>query len=231
MHSTKTVVISVGGSLIVPQSGIDTGFLKKLKNFLEKNIASGYQFVIITGGGATARNYQNASQKVAPTEREDLDWLGVHSTRLNGHLMRTILRKHAYPIVIKNAYELRKAPTNFKILIGAGWQPGATTDYRAVQFAKQFKIGKVVNLSDIDYVYDKDPKKYKDAKPIKEMTWKEFKKFVPENLTPGVHTPFDPKATKEAEKLKLEVVMLNGKKLQELQKYLDGKKFKGTKIA
>jgi uridylate kinase len=229
MHRKETVVISVGGSLIAP-NGLDLAFLRKLKTLIDSYMKKGFRFVIVTGGGSTARTYQSVAAKLDGLNEEDLNWLGIHATRLNGHLLRTIFRKHAYPTVIKNREELEKVPKNFKLLIGAGWQPGATTDYRAVQLARHFGSRTVVNLSNIDYVYDKDPKKYKDAKPYTELTWKEFKAMVPSKLTPGVHTPFDPRATKEAAAAGLEVVMLNGAKLGELAKYLSGKSYKGTRV-
>lgn len=229
MHK-ETVVISVGGSLIAPD-GLDRAFLQKLKTFIEDHMRRGYRFIIVTGGGSTARTYQDAARKLNGLNEEDLNWLGIHATRLNGHLLRTIFRKDAYPTVIKNREELAKVPKNFKLLVGAGWQPGATTDYRAVQLARHFGIKKLVNLSNIDYIYDKDPKKHKDAKPYSSLTWKEFAKMVPKKLTPGVHTPFDPRATKEAAANGLEVVMLNGAKLGEFANYLSGKKFKGTRVS
>jgi uridylate kinase len=54
---TETIVISVGGSLIVPE-GIDTAFLASLKQLIEKGIKSGKKFIVITGGGRTAGNHK-----------------------------------------------------------------------------------------------------------------------------------------------------------------------------
>lgn len=224
----ETVVISVGGSLISPQSGIDTAFLKKLKSFVEAHVARGYQFVIITGGGATARNYQNAGRKVGDIATEDLDWLGIHSTRLNGHLLRSIFRKYAAPALVKNP--LAAVPAHKPVIIAAGWKPGFSTDYVAVKLAQKIGAKRVVNLSDIDYVYDKDPKKNKNAKAIKEIAWPDFREVIPKKWDPGLSSPFDPVAAKQAENLKLEVAMINGKKLSEFEKYLSGKKFVGTRI-
>jgi len=228
MKKQETVVISVGGSLISPPQGIDTVFLKKLRAFVESHVSRGYQFVIITGGGATARNYQSAGRKVSDVVTEDLDWLGIHATRLNGHLLRSIFRKYAAPALVKNP----ESPVNKNkpVIIAAGWKPGFSTDYVAVKLAQKIGASRVVNLSDIDYVYDKDPKKNKSAKPIKDISWTDFRKLIPKTWDPGLSSPFDPVAAKEAETLKLEVAMINGAKLGEFQKYLSGKKFIGTKI-
>ena len=185
--------------------------------------------MIITGGGATARNYQSAGRKVGSIVPEDLDWLGIHSTRLNGHLLRSIFRKYAAPALVKNPGS--PVPKDKPVIIAAGWKPGFSTDYVAVKIAQKIGARRVVNLSDINYVYTKNPKLYKDAKPLKMISWPDFKKLLPPTWDPGLSSPFDPVASKLAEKLKLEVAMINGKKLGEFEKYVKGEKFVGTKIA
>ena len=57
-------VISVGGSLIVPEE-LDTDFLILFKNFIIKRIEKGDKFILIAGGGKTARKYQNAAGQVS----------------------------------------------------------------------------------------------------------------------------------------------------------------------
>lgn len=226
MHK-ETVVISVGGSLIVPNA-IDTNFLKKLKAFVTAHTKKGFRFIIIAGGGATARNYQHAGHNVTAMTQKDQDWLGIHATRLNGQLLRSIFYKEAEPTIITHPDE--KITSKAKIIIAAGWRPGWSTDYVAVRIAETVGAQKVINLLDVDYVYTKNPKKYKDAQPIHETSWKIFRNLLPKKWSPGLHSPFDPIAAREAEKCGMEVVIINGRKLTELQKYLSGKKFVGTRI-
>ena len=95
----KTVVISLGGSIIVPDR-IQVAFLKKFKEFILKFLKKDYKFIIVTGGGSTARNYIKAADRVTKINDEDKDWLGIHATRLNAHLLRTIFKKQAYPVVL-----------------------------------------------------------------------------------------------------------------------------------
>lgn len=228
MSKKETVVISVGGSLIAPPTGIDTAFLKRFKTLIETFLKEGFRFVIIAGGGATARNYQTSARKVGELNTEDLDWLGIHSTRLNGHLLRSLFRKDAYPALVKNPKA--KIVTDRPIIIAAGWKPGWSTDYVATALAQKIGAKKIINLSNIDYVYTKDPNKFKDAKVIKEIAWGDFRELIPKKWDPGIHSPFDPVAAKLADAEKMEVVIMNGKKLGELQKYLEGKEFKGTRI-
>jgi len=161
---------------------------------------------------------------------EDLDWLGLHATRLNGHLIRTIFRDVAHPVMVTNPDDVIDIPKSAKLIIAAGYRPGASTDLRAVQIAGHIGAKRVINLSNIDYAYTKDPNKYKDAKKIKEIGWKDFRKLLPEKWDPGLSSPFDPVASREAERLQLEVAIINGKNLKEFENYLVNKPFKGTRI-
>ncbi|MFH1252785.1 MAG: UMP kinase [Candidatus Uhrbacteria bacterium] len=227
--NNQPVVLSVGGSLVVPPEGIDTVFLKSFKKLLEKYIQQGRRFIIVVGGGTTCRLYQNAARKVTKLTRDDLDWLGIHSTRLNGHLMRTVLREIAHPIMIKDPTRPLGKWTE-PVLVAAGWKPGWSTDYVATRLAKRLKAKVLVNLSNIDYVCDKDPRKYPEAKQIKQTTWPDFRKIVGDKWDPGMNVPFDPVASKLAEQCGLEVVILNGKKLKNVDNFLSGQKFIGTII-
>ena len=145
--------------------------------------------------------------------------------------MRTIFKKYAHPTINKNPYDLESfVQAKESILIAAGYRPGNSTDYIAVLLAKQFGAKKIANLSNIDYAYDKDPRKFKDAKKIKDISWEEFQKIVGDTWDPGANVPFDPVASKHAAKEGIEVAILNGKKLGNFQKYLAGEKFAGTVI-
>jgi len=219
----EILVISVGGSLIVPDS-IDINFLLEFKKII---LNQNKKFIIICGGGKTARRYQEAAKNIVPSLKDELDWLGIQATILNAYLLKTIFKEKAYKKIIRNPNE--KVNFSEDILIASGWKPGFSTDYDAVLLSKNFGIKKLVNLTNVDYVYNKDPK-FKDAKPIKEISWKEFRKLLPNKWEPGLSTPFDPVAAEEAEKSGLEVIVMNGKKLKNLENYLNKKEFIGTKI-
>lgn len=229
MSTKETIVMSVGGSLIVPDA-IDTTFLTNLKSFIEAETANGRHFIIIAGGGKTARRYQNAASSVSNLTSDDLDWMGIHATRLNGHLLRTIFRDIAHRVVITNPDEILDIHGDEKVIIAAGYRPGCSTDLRAVQIATRVKARKVINLSNTDYVYTDNPKTNPDAEKIEDITWPKFRKLIPEDWGPGLSSPFDPVAAKEAEHLGIEVAQINGANLEEVVKYLHDEPFIGTKI-
>lgn len=220
-------MISLGGSLIVPDR-IDPAFLKKFRDVIRRHIKKGRRFIIICGGGKTAREYQSAAEKLTRLTRDDLDWLGIHATRMNAHLLRTIFRSHAHPRIITDPHS--SIPRTCPIVIGAGWRPGWSTDYDAVIMAEGRGAGTIINLSNIKYVYDKDPRKYKSARRLLKLTWKEFRKMFGIMWHPGLNSPFDPIASKRAERKGMKVIIADGRDMKNLDRILDGKDFKGTVI-
>jgi len=233
MPYKKAFIISLGGSLIVPQSGIDYKFLKKFRELILKEIKKGNKFFIVTGGGDTARKYIRGANKIVRVKDEDCDWLGIHATRLNAHLIRTIFRKSAHSEIITNPTVKLKQPLKNKVselVVASGFRPGNSSDYVATLLAEKYNVKNVINLSNIDYVYDKDPKKFKTAKKLKEINWRDFRKIVGSKWSPGLSGPFDPIASKKAQDLELKVAIMNGKKLKNLENYIEGKGFKGTII-
>lgn len=228
MSHEKTIIISVGGSMVVPNE-IDTTFLSQFKSLILDYVGRGFRFVLIIGGGKTARRYQQAGNLVTPLSKDDMDWLGIHTTRLNAHLLRSVFVHQAHPKLVTNPHE--DIDWKESILIGAGWRPGCSTDYDAVLIAKNLSITKLINLSNIDYVYTADPRTNPDAQKIEQIGWKEFRTLIPEEWDPGLSSPFDPIAARECEKVGMEVVIMNGNNLDNLRNYLDEKPFAGTKIS
>ncbi|MBW2976618.1 UMP kinase [Candidatus Woesearchaeota archaeon] len=222
----KLVVMSLGGSVIFP-GRIDVKFLRDFKKIIEKLARKGYKFVIYCGGGKIAREYQKAASEIAKLSQENLDWIGIYATELNAQFVKKLFGGIAEDIVITNPKIRIKM--NKKVLIAAGWKPGWSTDYDAVLLAKNFKVDTVINMSNIDYVYDKDPKKHAGAKKIKNIPWKEYRKISGKKWKAGLNMPFDPVAAKEAEKSGLTVFII-GKDLRNFENLINKKGFKGTVI-
>lgn len=224
------IIISIGGSLVAPKGGLNIPFLIKLNKFIRAQVAKGKKFFLVTGGGQTARHYIEAGRGViGDITNTDLDWLGIHSTRLNAHLLRTIFQDIAHPRIIEN-YDRKLNDWREPVVICSGWKPGWSTDYDAVILARDYKANVVINLSNIDWVYDKDPKKHRSAKAIKKITWDQMEKLVGTTWVPGSNLPFDPIAAKLAESLQLTVIIANGTKFGNLRKIIEGEAFVGTVI-
>lgn len=220
------IVISLGGSLMVPDE-IDTSFIQSFVDFIRDQVEQGRRFIIIAGGGKTARRYMSAVSELG-LSHEETDWAGIYSTRLNGEMMRLLFKDLAYSEIVTDP--VAATDWNTPVMIGAGWKPGRSSDYDAVEIGHAFGAETIVNFSNIEYVYDKDPKEYDDAEKIEEIAWDEYLKLIPEKWVSGMNTPFDPVASREAKKQNISVVILSGK-MDNFRNYLENKPFIGTVIS
>jgi uridylate kinase len=223
----KTIIIGLGGSVMYPDA-IDTTFLKKFNMFIRKRLDNN-RFIIVVGGGRTARVYQEAAQKVRKTSDEDKDWLGIHATRANAHLLRTVFSDVADPTVIDERGKIERL--KYPITVASGWRPGWSTDYVAVALAEDFKIGEVIAAGKPTHIFDKDPAKYKNAKPFDALSWKEYRAMIPDEWSPGAHTPIDTVAARAADKANKAVIVMNPRDFRNFGNLLAGKNFKGTIVS
>jgi uridylate kinase len=222
----KLFVIALGGSAVYPGK-IDVEFLKKFRDFIFKKINAGYKFAIIIGGGKLCRQFQSAAAEIANLANEDKDWIGIHSTRLNAHLLRTIFREVAHPVLFKKRFRIKDFD-GYSVIIGAGWEPGWSTDYIAIQIAIDLGIRNILILGKPDYVYTADFEKDPNARPFDKISWVDYMKLIPAEWNPGMSSPVDPVAARLAAKEKLKVIVANAKDLENVENILEDKEFKGT---
>ena len=226
----QSVILSLGGSLVVPNGGVSIPFLAEFNTFIRRHIKDGRRFFIIVGGGGTCRRYQDAAKEVHPNvSNEDLDWLGIHTTRANAHLVRTIFQDIARPRVF-DRYDRKEELGDYPVVIGAGWKPGFSTDYDSVALCNFYGARLVINMTNTEKVYTKDPRKFKDAQALDLITWSKYRLLIGDKWSPGLSTPFDPVASKLADELGITVVVLDGTNLPNVENAILGKKFIGTTI-
>ena len=159
----NTKILSVGGSIIAPDkpdSGFLTSFIAMIKDWLNADPAR--RLILVAGGGAPARVYQNAYKEVAAELRENIegdaaDKIGIMATRLNAELVKALCGEICKNDVVYNPTE--NIEFSGRILVAAGWKPGFSTDNDAVLLAEKFSADTVLNLSNIEKVYTDDPKK------------------------------------------------------------------------
>lgn len=223
-------VLDLGGS-IVAQEKMDIDFLKKMKTFVEQWLQDHPEdrMIIVIGGGYPARVFQQTCRAVVPQAlSDDLDWVGIMATRLNAQLVKTIFGTLCQDPVVYDPSEVKAM--SGRILVGAGWKPGFSTDYDAVVLAENFGAKRVLNLSNIQKVYTADPKKDPEAKPLDSISWNDYRVMTGDDWTPGMNAPFDPVASKRAQDAGLEVVVAEGRDLDNLEKILKNQDYLGTSI-
>lgn len=224
----RDFVIALGGSIVCPNE-VNIPYLKEFYTFLLGQIKLGQRFILVVGGGGPARQYQKAASEIVTVSDEDKDWIGVHATRLNAHLLRTIFREEANPIIFEARGKISEFG-DYSVVIGAGWRPGWSTDFVATQIAVDLGVAQAIILGKPEYVYDKDNCLHADAKAIENITWQEYMKLIPSEWVPGIHAPVDPVAARLGQESGLEVIVAGGKDLANVKNILDGQSFRGTTI-
>lgn len=235
----QIIIVSLGGSVVYPygekyNNGLDLNFLREFRSFLLKQAKNGRRFVIVVGGGKACRVYQKAAREVLGEKKSntDLDWIGIQATRMNALFVAKILREISFPQILDHEPGKKEIgaflKSSKKVLMVSGWEPGWSTDYDAIQCARIFKVNEIISASDAHFVCDKDPRKFEDAKPIKDLTWKEYQKLIPSKWAPGLSTPIDPIAARTAKKLGLTVKKIKGNDIESFRKAIDGQDFEGS---
>jgi len=224
-------VISLGGSIVAPGE-VDvrflTDFVNLIRSFIEAD--SNRRFIFVVGGGGPARSWQKAYREAAggAIKNEDADWIGIMATRLNAQLVKAVMGELCPQEVVTNPGQVD--PLTGRVLVAAGWKPGFSTDYDAVLLAERFKADAVINLSNIEKVYTADPKVDPNAQPIDKISWADFRAIVGDEWLPGKNVPFDPVASRHAQKIGIKVICASGRNLENLKKILEGGDYTGTTI-
>ena len=230
-----TKILSVGGSIIVPEKP-DTTFLSEFVSMCISWLKSdkNNRLILVAGGGAPARVYQNAYNEVAEktglgAQANSADWIGIMATRINAQLLKACFGDYCKNDVVYNPTAENLA-FDGQVLVASGWKPGFSTDTDAVYLGEKFDGKTIVNLSNIEKVYTDDPRKNPDAKPLDTITWTDFRKMVGDEWTPGKNCPFDPIASKKAQKLGMTVICASGKNIANIKAILEDKEYIGTTI-
>ncbi|MDR1637213.1 MAG: UMP kinase [Treponema sp.] len=230
MADPSVVVMSLGGSVVAPQ-GVDEAYLKDLLALVGRLLGEDERrrFIFVVGGGGPARAWQKAYRNLASRASDgEADWIGVMATRLNAQLVKALMGEWCGQDVVTDPTQA--GPLTDRVLVASGWKPGFSSDYDAVILAERFRASLVINLSNIDRVYTDDPRKNPKAKPIDSISWADFRAMVGDEWVPGKNVPFDPVASRHAEKIGLKVICAAGKDLRNLENILRGREFLGTVI-
>ncbi|MFP3318514.1 MAG: UMP kinase [Thermoplasmata archaeon] len=216
----EDVVISVGGSLVNP-GGIDENFLQGFSEMINSLIDK-YRFVIVVGGGKLARDYIEIARKRGESEY-NLDLIGIMATRINALLVKSYIKNARY------AQDLKEI-TNGNVVMG-GTVPGHTTDAVSLLAAELLGVKKVINATTVDGVYDKDPKVNKDARLIKDIRYADLLgMFYLNSSGAGPNQVLDFLSIKIAERSGIEIMVINGRDIDNFKKAIEGDDFRGTRV-
>ena len=233
---TRIIVIKFGGSLIFSEGGIINS--QKITEFCNiiKHQNDYDSIVIVCGGGTIARQYIRAIRDL--TANEVLcDLVGIEISRVNSRLIIAEMKGLAYPQVPTSFEELSLALGIHKITIMGGIQPGQSTTSVAMTVADYLKAEKLVILTDVDGIYDKDPDLYKDAKLLETISYDSLQKLILDSsadtqASAGEYRIFDAVSLQILKRSRIKVIVMSGKNLSQFQKLWNNEKqFIGTTVS
>lgn len=220
-------IIKIGGSILVPEWP-DGEYMQELVRIFTHRADQGEHFVIIVGGGYVARRYQDILRSFGVSD-DELDWIGVHAIQFNAQLMRMAFGSYAHSEIITASTGIPQ--TDKPILIYSAEEPGQSSNYGAVVCAQELGAQQIINLSNVDYIYDADPRDTPNAKKYSEASWEQYRTFIPQEWTPGLSTPFDPVSSAKAQEADVDVIFMKGKPIKNLEKYFENGEVKGSIIS
>ncbi len=225
----KVVVLSLGGSLIIPEE-INDKYLKEFKKILLKNSRK-YKFIVVCGGGSIARKYIYSLREQGINEKFQ-NLAGISATRMNARFMNYFFNQESLNGIPQKIKEIQNYLKKQEIVFCGAleYEPKQTSDSTSAEIAKHFKSD-FINLTNVQGLYNKNPKKFRSAKFISEISWKEFDKMANKlKYSPGQHFVLDQTASKIILKNKIPTYII-GEDLKQLDNLLNNKKFKGTKVS
>jgi len=202
LNKRRRVVIKLSGSIF---NIADANAMESIKEYARMllDISNGVQPVVVTGGGKIARHYINIARSLGSDEA-NLDIVGIEVSRLNAKLLIFTLGDQVFSQVPKSLEEVAVAAASGKIVIAGGLHPGQSTNATSALIAETVKASKFLNATDVDGIYDSDPKKNRDAKLFKRITIKECMKILgSESSMAGKYELIDIVALKVIERSKI----------------------------
>jgi len=222
------ISLSLGGSLLTGKNKelfvrLTPDSYRRYAETLKELHSQGHEIMAVCGGGKPARHFIDVSKQLGGS-RDVQDLLGIKASHVNALLMMSALGIHAdQSRIYQRASDLNYAPTG-RILVGGGYRPGSSTDYRAVIFAEKMGADLIINATDVPGVYDKNPKKHADAVKLKKLTYDQLETIIRENTrqAPGEYGLFDLKAVRRARKAGIPVVFIDGTDPEEIRRAVEG---------
>jgi uridylate kinase len=221
----KKIVISIGGSVILPEENNAT-YLRELASLLKKHCGE-HKIFLVAGGGKTARKYIKLGRLLGFNE-EILDSIGIDITRINAKLLTNILQvsNEEIPCTTDEAKNVDKP-----IVVMGGTTPGHSTDMVAAELAEKTNADLLIIATNVDGIYDKDPNRYSDAKQLKEVKIDQLiKNYGVKWKSAGENIVVDGPALEIIKKARLVTYVVNGRRLDQLERAIKNQSFNGTRI-
>ncbi|MHC1708955.1 MAG: UMP kinase [Methanomassiliicoccales archaeon] len=223
------VVVSLGGSVIVPDDN-DDAFLKRFSEMIS-SLCDRYQIYLVCGGGKIARYYIKVGRNLGLPE-SDLDEMGILSTRINAALVAYSLGETSVGKVPTDILEAHRLEKRGKVVVMGGTVPGHTTDAVSAMLAKEIKAARIINGTSVDAAYTADPRKDPNAERLSRITHQQLYELVNVGMHgAGPSNVFDRLGAQLARDNHIDICIVDGRDLGEMRAAIEGKPIKGTVVS
>ena len=180
----QRVLIKVSGEALMGDKGYgqDLATIQRIAADIKQVAAMGVQVCVVVGGGNIFRGISGAAQGM---ERSSADYMGMLATILNGLAIQNILEQMDVDTRVMSAIEMnqvcepyirRRAMRHMeqgRVVIFAGGigSPYFTTDTTAALRASEMGCDALLKGTQVDGVYDADPRKNSAAKRFETLTY------------------------------------------------------------
>jgi uridylate kinase len=229
VQGPSPVVLSVGGSVLLTGND-DVRYLEDLANLLHR-LGKEFPLLVTTGGGRTAREYIQFGRELGLTEVE-LDEIGIEVTRLHARLLAARIGPPCParpPTTVAEAIqELRHASP---VVLG-GTEPGHTTDGVAALLAVRSRASRLVNATNVDGIYERDPRADPSVHRLDRLYWPEFRAMVHAGTTTdaGQNFLFDRLGADLLARAGVPLFVVHGRDLANLEAAVRGQRFHGSRV-
>jgi len=179
----KSVLIKVSGEMLAGDkgTGVDIDVLARFAEEIHEIASLGVQTSVIIGGGNIFRGLAGAAVGM---DRATADYMGMLATVINALALQDALERRGCFTRVMSAitmnevaepYIRRRATRHLEkgrvVVFAAGTgNPYFTTDTAAALRATEIHADVILKATKVDGIYDKDPKKFTDAKRYDRLT-------------------------------------------------------------
>ena len=217
------VVLKLGGSLLYNDANeIILDRVREYASAIKELTSKDHQFAVVVGGGKPARTFITAARALGASEAQ-CDWLGIKIARHNAELLCAALGDIAYPKIAETLDELEIAACTGRVVLMGGLTPGQSTNAVAALAAESIHANLLLNATNVDGVYDKDPKE-PGAKRFDSIHITKLKEVLSGGGTrAGEYKLFDPVAIRVVERSKIKTIIFDGRNPDNLLQTMKGK--------
>lgn len=204
MANKERIVIKLSGKVFSGEDGRD---IKRYASVLA-DLSDKVQPVVVAGGGKIARHYISIARGFGLDEAS-LDIIGIQVSRLNAKMLIAALGGRAHPAVPEDLEQVTGAAASGKIIVAGGLHPGQSTNATSALIAEKVGAARFINATDVNGIYDSDPRTNKKAKLFKQITTKQCREILGgESSMAGGYDLMDIVALKVIERSKIPTVVL-----------------------